>query len=259
MRNWLQAISLLNKCSGLGWGVETVFEALKKFLYFSSLEALSILICYYNQLLQTHALSLLPVNTWVGALCHPQMWRFWLALVRCFPIITIISSWDLDHGLLRLTTQTWNLSRLCLLDSPSTRESFVLKSKEAWGSQASKGGLCLHSIPHPSSKVFYLTIVYLPVCCRGNTFKLTSLLSSFPFLNTSTLATPPSGSCLGGGIGRGQFWGTGSLTKNMLRERAETFSDFDNQNPISRQDIRFVSHDNGLEEGCSISLKNINK
>lgn len=45
----------------------------------------------------------------------------------------------------------------------------------------------------------------------------------------------------------------------MLRERAETFSDFDNQNPISRQDIRFVSHDNGLEEGCSISLKNINK
>lgn len=96
----------------LEWGVEMVFETLKNFS--SSLEALSTLISYYNQLLHTHAVSLLPVNTWAGALRHLQTWRFWLALVRCLLIVTIISSWDLDHELLGLTTQTWNLSRLCL-------------------------------------------------------------------------------------------------------------------------------------------------
>ena len=113
----------------LGWWLETVFEALKNFS--SSLEVLSTLISYYNPLLWTHALSLLPVNPWVGALCHLQTWRFWIALVGCFPIITNISCWDLDHVLLGLITQTWNLPRLCLQSSLNTRESFVLESEEA--------------------------------------------------------------------------------------------------------------------------------
>lgn len=79
------------------------------------------------------------MNIWVGALRHLQTWRFWLALVRLLPIVTIISSWDLDHELLGLITQTWKLSRLCLWRSLNTRVSFVLKSKEAWGADRAMG------------------------------------------------------------------------------------------------------------------------
>lgn len=86
-----------------------------------------------------------------------------IALVNCFPSIAIRSFRDSGHRLiLGLTTlKTWTLSRLHLPGSLNTRESLVLRSQEASGSQTSRW----RSMSEFYSSSFHENIVCLHRVC----------------------------------------------------------------------------------------------